>query len=875
MCLLYMAGGTYLSGLMAQSILPSRTATLVVSSDNTRSINYQSQKETLGVIGSARKTYTVTSSESWLTPTRTSKGLELSAAYNSGTSARTAIVTVTAGGSSRTLTVTQGANPVVNYVPTLITVESASASSEETVGEAAPIGKAVDGDVSTYYHSKWYGANTSFPVTLEFTLPEGAHKLARIEYVPRNTATGIFKDVTVEVSTNGSTYTTDGSITFENNSNAQSYNLSNVQSGIRKVKLTIANSYSSFISASEIRFYNESALLGVDYTSLFSDVLCTTLKSGITQSDIDNESNTLLKSLAQDIYDGNYSTRWRVGTYQPYRPLSDLQNNLLYTRHPFCPHENPTGIFFRAGETVAIMATGISNANPVALEIHDLSPVKTNGSETTTSFSLKNGLNVITPSTQGNGYLNYYTSNYASASEVSLHIINGIQNGVFRMGDSNDDWKALLANAASSILDIVTPRVQVSAPVDVLKGSCPSNGAELAAIYDEVVRQSWDIMGYYYDNIAPANHQYIRPSYTGMFANYIGAHAPWSTFNEWANVSNFGLWGLAHELGHITQINPFRWDGMTEVTNNVCSAWVQYYVRNLTSNMNLRLEDEAIECVAGELRCGRMQNFIDEDVLHTVTFSGLKNTYNEVEYTNVGAYWDTERTIDGSDKDVFVTLVPIWQMILYTEMAGKSTDAFKKMYSDMRTNYATYNGLNNDAKRVQWLITVCNAAGLNFFPFFEKAGMLLPLDNIYVSDYSSYVYNITAADFTAAQTAVESHNYTSVPAELVYMNAYNMNLFRDNVLLSACTATTGDGCELELLNGHVMVKVDNDVWRGAVGYETYDSSGNLLHATIFGLGDEALSSRYTHVIWKLSTDTKDPAYIMAVGIDGTRKKCYE
>ena len=72
-----------------------------------------------------------------------------------------------------------------------------------------------------------------------------------------------------------------------------------------------------------------------------------------------------------------------------------------------------------------------------------------------------------------------------------------------------------------------------------------------------------------------------------------------------------------------------------------------------------------------------------------------------------------------------------------------------------------------------------------------------------------------------------------------------------------------------------MVKVDNYVWQNAVGYETYDADGNLLNATIYGLGDSVASDRYTYVIWKTSNDTAQPAYIMAVGCDGTRVKCYE
>ena len=40
---------------------------------------------------------------------------------------------------------------------------------------------------------------------------------------------------------------------------------------------------------------------------------------------------------------------------------------------------------------------------------------------------------------------------------------------------------------------------------------------------------------------------------------------------------------------------------------------------------------------------------------------------------------------------------------------------------------------------------------------------------------------------------------------------------------------------------------------------------------MFGLGDAQMSSRYTYVLFPSS---EDASYIMAVGYDGTKVKCY-
>ena len=64
--------------------------------------------------------------------------------------------------------------------------------------------------------------------------------------------------------------------------------------------------------------------------------------------------------------------------------------------------------------------------------------------------------------------------------------------------------------------------------------------------------------------------------------------------------------------------------------------------------------------------------------------------------------------------------------------------------------------------------------------------------------------------------------------------------------------------------------MDNDAWAGAVGYETYDANGNLLHLSMFGLGDSQMSSRYTFVIFP-----SNASYIMAVDYKGDKVKIYQ
>lgn len=828
----------------AQDVVPSATMPVFIASAASRSVSFEEQKLKIGVGGSD---YTATVNASWLTLTKEGDGVLLDIGRNDG-DARTAQLTIAYGSSEKVVSITQEANPIASVASELLTVSSATASSSESSRENAPITNAIDGSTSTYYHSTW-SSSTTFPVTLTFHFAEAQH-VDRIVYTPRGNGTGVFKTITVLTSTNGTSFLEDGSATFENNDNQKIYHMAgNGADGVKAVRISVTAGYSAYVSAAEIQFFDDSKSGGFAY-DLFADDLLTALKPTTTQADIDGMENALLKQLAQDLLNGTYSTDYRVGTFHPYRPIANLQSELR-TAHQYNRHENPTGIYFKAGEQIAVMASGIGDRS-IQLEIYNFG---LDGLGENSKYNLQDGMNVFTAANRGTSYVLYYPTDYETAPDVKLHIIYGSQNGYFNLDtDDNAVWKKLLANAKGDVLDIVTPRVHMAAPLYALKAQCPARGLELAQKLDSVVWREWEIMGYHKHGRAPKNHQFVRPSASGLFASTEGAYCAWGSFGGWVSPVSLESWGLAHELGHNNQVPAFTWTGMTEVTNNIKSAWVQYTL----PWSQLRLEDESINCVIGSVRGGRMQNFISMDV--------VGNTGTEY-------YWQTETEYNSTTIDHFVALVPLWQMVLYTRAAGKSPDAFPDWYELVRTT-SSFNSAAMATRRVNFLRYFCAAAKLNFFPFYEKAGMLKPMNNVFIDDYTSGYMTISQSTLRTARNAIERQNYTEVPAELVYMNAYNMHIYRDNIKLQDLLPV-GTGCTATTLNGHQVIKVDNYAWKGAVGYETYDAEGNLLQATIYGLGDTVASDRYTYVIWKPTSQTAQPAYIMAVGCDGTRVKCYE
>ncbi|MBP3228495.1 MAG: M60 family metallopeptidase [Bacteroidaceae bacterium] len=829
---------------MAQTPVPSLSTPLFVAGDAARSVSFAGQTVKIGVGGTD---FTAATDASWVTAAKEADGVSLVFARNDGDE-RTATLTLTADGATRTVALTQEANPFALVAGGQVKVQSAYASSSESTKENAPITNAIDGNTSTYYHSTW-SSSTTFPVTLTFNFAEPQH-LNRILYTPRGNGTGVFRSITVSTSTNGTAYLEHGSANYENDDAQKTYSFGTAGvDGVLSVRISVTAGYQSYISAAEIQFIDDEGEGAADF-SVFADDLYTQLRPGTTQADIDAIGTPLAKRLAQDILDGHYSMAYRVGTFEAYRPIVSLQAELKTSAY-YDAHENPTGIYFTAGEKAAIVASGIGSSN-VQLEVFNCA---LDGIGTSSKYTLHDGLNVFTVTNRGTSYVLNYRTDWETAEPVRLHFLYGCENGYFNLDtDDNETWKSLLANATAEVLDIVTPRVHMVAPLYALKAQCPARGFELAQKLDSVVWREWEVMGLFRHNRAPKNHQFIRPSTSGLYADSEGAHCAWGSFGGWVSPIGLESWGLAHELGHNNQLGAFRWVGMTEVTNNIYSAWVQYCL----PWSQLRLEDESINCIIGSVRGGRMQNFIDMDVVN-----------------DAGAdyYWQTETEYGKTTIDHFVALVPLWQMVLYTMAADKAYNAFPDYFEKIRT-VASLTSATDANKRLNFFKEISNCAELNFFPFFEKAGMLKVMSNVYIDDYTSGYLTITRSMLNSATNVIARKGYPEVPAELVYMNAYNMHIFRDNVKLEALVPP-GTGCTRTTLNGHTVVKVDNYVWNGAVGYETYDADGNLLHATMFGLGDAVASDRYTHVIWKTSGETASPAYILAVGCDGTRVKCYE
>ena len=158
---------------------------------------------------------------------------------------------------------------------------------------------------------------------------------------------------------------------------------------------------------------------------------------GITDADVKKLVDNLLANATA-------YKKFRVGEYEAYMTTSTLRNNLKISSQ-YNNYENPTGVYLKAGESCVVVASGIGEYS-VGVKIKNWVV-----NESSSAYSLRNGLNVITAQTEGNVFVNYYTDDFENAPNVKVHFVNAPVQGYWDQETmTNDDWKALLKNRASN-----------------------------------------------------------------------------------------------------------------------------------------------------------------------------------------------------------------------------------------------------------------------------------------------------------------------------------------------------------------------------------------------------------------------------------------
>lgn len=713
-----------------------------------------------------------------------------------------------------------------------------------------PISLAFDGDYNTHWHSDWSTGTTSWPINAIFYLKD-ADYVDYILYYPRTDHTnGNFKKFKLYASYEATPdrdnpahweYIKDYDFEGSNSPSEIEFSpaLANPTAFKFEISSGVGDNSNGFASCAEMEFYKKKTF-DVDLSLYFADDICSAVKAGITEDQIlKSELPHFFKNLALQLMAGDYSP-YRIQEYEAYRPINDLGKELKTSTYN--TYENPTGIWLEAGKQAYVFVPD-TKGERISLTLRNWT------SEKTETFALKAGINSIKPTVNGLTYINYFTTNYADAAPIKIHIAEGKINGYFdHSRDQAGDWTTILNNTVGDYFDFKGKYTNMCFHVASLKQHCPTDGKRLMDLYDEIIEMQYEQMGLFKYNRVPKNHMMgMNSSKDGVYmhAGSLGAVFHYNTMGDIGNPSQIITgdmsWGIAHEYGHVNQIRPgLKWVGTAECTNNIYSSYAQYMITSKYSTLALRLEHENCASIEGESNVigGRFNSHLHYGVLK-------------------GDNWLFQWGQDGKS-DHFVKLVPIWQLNLYfkvvTGTPWSKPDWYADICEDVRKDNASY---TDGEHQINFMKKACEHTQTDLSDFFEKAGMLKPV-NMEIDDYGIKKLIITEAMCEEVKSYASQWNKPAGVINYISGNTVKIYETRSDVQGNLNQGVSGSG---------ITRTVNHNIWKNAVVYETY-AGEELIRITMAGTGTKNNSS--TTVPYP-SNATK----IVAVSWKGDRTTVYQ
>lgn len=483
--------------------------------------------------------------------------------------------------------------------------------------------------------------------------------------------------------------------------------------------LMVTLSSNNVIAQTKLEENSRDLALSIAYSNIdnssdyayFTDPSCSVLKDGVTINDIKNIKSPLIRDIANQLYNNTYDTKYRVEKYNAV-PSPTIIAKDLKIGSGFSRYENITGMFFKAGKIAVIV--GNTNGQKIGLRLPNLMRKPKEEKENDWSLhdqvvELREGVNFIDLAYDANAYLDYYVEGDADkAPAITVHFPTGEVNGYFDATKQTDaEWNSLLDNAVSPIMDMKGKYIQVAYPVEFFKQFTYNRGVELIENYDKMLLSQYRFLGLEKYNRLPQNRIFARVNFhyymfrDGNGVAYLGNE---STMNMVANpsvvIKGDPCWGFSHEVGHVLQMRPqLNWGGLTEVSNNIYSLYTTTGFGNAS-----RLKEQKSY----------------EKARNTLKDKGISYLQHD---------------------DVFVRLVPFWQLHLYFSENGKP-EFYADMMEIMRTRPDAGQGDESINNQFEFIKLACEVGDVDLTEFFEQWGFFY-VGDIELDDYGKYNYTIT------------------------------------------------------------------------------------------------------------------------------------
>ncbi|MDH8701723.1 hypothetical protein M2138_001072 [Dysgonomonadaceae bacterium PH5-43] len=654
------------------------------------------------------------------------------------------------------------------------------------------IEKSFDGDTRTIYHSRWSG--TKFPVKLTYKF-DGKEDIDYIIYYPRTDGSnGNIIEFDLFVKSQGDfAYSEVGSYNFEGSGLASRIDLPTTLKKPESIQFIVKSGIgdsgtNGFVSCAEMEFYKKTGKTIIP--DVFTDITCSALKPSITEKDIDNLESESYRNLAKALCNKTYDAEYRVQEYKPY-PDPDIYAKEVTRTSPYSLMDNPTGIYVDKNENIVVFV-GNTNGQRIALRSLNLDK-----DYSCSDYSLQEGLNVFKAQDKGLLYIMYHTSE-DNAKPVKIHIATGRVNGYYDVAKNPDaDWKALLNATVTKYIDVLGKYTHLAFTVDDFKRYTP-DVKELIQVWDSIAFMEQQFIGLEKYNKMNPNRMFCAVSNMGyfMFATSNRTGYSQGSLGEICNPQKLrtsAIWGPAHEIGHMNQTIGFKWVGMTEISNNVYSQFIQQQFGN-------------------ESRLGTEKLNSDFD---GVWFNRYEKGFTEMIAGGISQLRHT---------DVFCKLIPYWQLQLYNADVLGNKDFYADVHEQIRIRPIPKT--DGDAV-VQFMTICCDVAKLDLTDFFKKWGLLIAVDET-LTDHSSIQNAVySRRGFVMTQNQVDNlikyaKKYTKPKHNIHYIHDTekdkSVNIFKEDAKIKKG--------ETKITNN----KVEMIGWENVVVFEVYDK-GKLVFVT--------------------------------------------
>ena len=675
------------------------------------------------------------------------------------------------------ITISQEAAP--SSADKLIKVIGGEATSEETQGKDTDknpltLEMSYDGNKKTYFNSAF--GQVSYPFSIRYELEKG-HTLNSIVYTPRTDSGnkwGSFDQFTVEVSTadKPDDFVKIGDYARGNGVHTPfTIKLSSPVEDAKFVRFIITKAYEDRVSCAEMEFY-EASSNKFDPAAIFADNMGLQLKAGVTEKQIKQIPNEYLKELGLALLSGNYESAYRLADYRPYQNPAVMATRNKTSKYSL--RDNPTGIYAKADETLAVFVGDIYEGGKVSMLIQDLN----GGYNNSKTYELSEGYNEITVEVGGLIYiLNHVNDDIPlrledadndqkrniEAKTVKVHFANGKVNGYFDIQKNKEsDWAQIRDNAKYQEIDVLGEYSHLTWRISDFK-KYNTEITKTIENLDRLVYLEEEFMG--------------LDKYDKMFNNRmhfsIDNKAKSPNASDYRTVYNAGdyyaepfckpenfptrCWGPAHEVGHCNQTRPgLKWSGLTEVSNNIMSLFIQTSFgrpcKLLVDGCTLKDEKDQTLGTYNNIYQGATSLIVDGKRPHCLP--GIANITRETQ------------------------LVPFWQLKLYMIDVLEKTDFYHRLYEYFRTHESPSDkGENQGMNQLDFVRQVCDISGLNMLDFFEKWGFLYPVKTT-LNDYGNKAFEITEEQIRLLKEEINGKGYRMPRANVHQITESNLNDYK-------------------------------------------------------------------------------------------------